>query len=884
MTAPADGRLTVITTHLNADYDAMGSMLAAQKLYPEARVVFPGSQEKNLRNFFVQSMVYLFNMVDIKSIDFDAVDRLVLVDTKQPGRIGRLAELLDRPGVEVHVYDHHPAQPDDIQGAYEVVELTGATVSIMTRIIREKGISVSPDEATVMCLGIYEDTGSFTFSSTTEKDFTAAGFLVAKGADLRIISNMISREITPEQLELLNDLFQSAERYNIKGVEVTVSSVTTDRYVPDFAYLVHKMMKMEDLNAIFALGRMDNKIYLVARSRTSDVDAGAVARALGGGGHAYAAAASIKEWTLAQTEQRLLDVLHTTLRSSKRARDLMSAPAITAAPEVSCEEARNLLTKYNVNALIVVEKGADKDRLLGYITRQIIAKALYLKLKSRVKDYMMTEMGAVGPEAEIAEIQEKIIENKQRVLPVVDRGRVTGVVTRTDLLNALVQESRSGRSLPDPYKEEINARTRSIRRFMEERIPTPIIAMLTTLGEVGAHLGYGVYVVGGFVRDLFLYRSNEDIDIVVEGDGIAFARRYAKMMGARVHSHEKFGTAVVIFSDGFKVDVASARLEHYRFPADLPSVEMSSIKLDLYRRDFTINTLAIQLNPGKFGTLIDFFQAQKDLKEKVVRILHNLSFVEDPTRVYRAIRFEQRFGFTIGKLTAHLIKNVVEMDFFRQLSGRRVFTELRLIFEEENPAPTIQRLDDYGLLETLHPDIVLDKKRRELFHSVRKVLAWHDLLFLDEPYLRWAVYFTALVEGCGRETTEAVCEKLELAPRHRVIFTRDRFEVFQALHGMRRRMPLENSDLYRELSPFKTEMILFMMAAAGGERIKKAIAFYFTQLRFVEPSVTGEDIKKMGLEPGPIFREILQAVLDAKLNGVVKTRDDELNFVRNYAS
>ncbi len=341
---------------------------------------------------------------------------------------------------------------------------------------------------------------------------------------------------------------------------------------------------------------------------------------------------------------------------------------------------------------------------------------------------------------------------------------------------------------------------------------------------------------------------------------------------------------MVIFSDGFKVDVASARLEHYRFPADLPSVEMSSIKLDLYRRDFTINTLAIQLNPGKFGTLIDFFQAQKDLKEKVIRILHNLSFVEDPTRVYRAIRFEQRFGFTIGKLTAHLIKNVVEMDFFRQLSGRRVFTELRLIFEEENPAPTIQRLDDYGLLETLHPDIVLDKKRRELFHAVRKVLAWHDLLFLDEPYLRWAVYFTALVEGCGRETTEAVCEKLELAPRHRVIFTRDRFEVFQALHGMRRRMPLENSDLYRELSPFKTEMILFMMAAARGERIKKAIAFYFTQLRFVEPSVTGEDIKKMGLAPGPIFREILQAVLDAKLNGVVKTRDDELNFVRNYAS
>jgi tRNA nucleotidyltransferase (CCA-adding enzyme) len=885
MTDPAGAPLTIITTHLNADYDAMASMLAAQKLYPEARVVFPGSQEKGLRNFFVQSMVYLFNMVDIKEVDFDAVGRLVLVDTKQPGRIGRLSELLDRPDLEVHIYDHHPAQPDDIHGIYEVVELTGATVSIMTQIIREKGIPISPDEATVMCLGIYEDTGSFTFSSTTEKDFNAAGFLVARGADLRIISNMISREITPEQLELLNDLFQAATRYNIKGVEVVVSTVTTDRYVPDFAFLVHKMVKMEDLNAVFALARMENKIYLVARSRTSDVDAGAIARALGGGGHPYAASASIKERTLAQTEQRLLEVLHVTLSSSKRARDLMSAPAISVAPDVSCEDARRLLTQYNVNALLVVEKEDKRDRLLGYITRQIIAKALYLKLKPRVRDYMMTEMGSVGPDAEISEIQEQIIENKQRVLPVVERDRVAGVITRTDLLNALVQQSRSsGRTVPDPYKEEINARTRSVKRFMDERIPGPLKAMLVTIGEVGARLGYGIYVVGGFVRDLFLYRPNEDIDIVVEGDGIAFAKTYARMMGARVHSHEKFGTAVVIFADGFKVDVASARLEHYRFPADLPSVEMSSIKLDLYRRDFTINTLAIQLNPESFGTLIDFFQAQKDIKEKVIRILHNLSFVEDPTRVYRAIRFEQRFGFTIGKLTAHLIKNVVEMDFFRKLSGRRVFTELRLIFEEENPAPAVQRLDDYGLLEILHPDIVLDKKRMALFHSVRKVLAWHDLLFLEEAYLRWAVYFTALVEGCSRVTTESICQKLELAPRHRIIFIRDRFEAMRTLHRIRRNGEMTNSDLYRTLAPIKTEMILFMMAAAKGERIKKAIAYYFTQLRSIELSVTGADLKKMGLEPGPLFREIFDAVLDAKLNGLVKTRDDELNFVRNYVS
>ena len=204
---------------------------------------------------------------------------------------------------------------------------------------------------------------------------------------------------------------------------------------------------------------------------------------------------------------------------------------------------------------------------------------------------------------------------------------------------------------------------------MKERLSPRIIDILKTIGEEAEEIGCGAYVVGGFVRDLFLYRNNEDMDIVIEGDGIAFTKKYVQTVDARIHSYEKFGTSVIIFPDGFKIDVASARMEYYKFPAALPTVEMSSIKLDLFRRDFTINTLSIQLNPDRFGVLIDFFSARKDLKEKVIRVLHNLSFVEDPTRVFRAIRFEQRFGFSIGKLTSGLIENAVKLDFFKNLSG-----------------------------------------------------------------------------------------------------------------------------------------------------------------------------------------------------------------------
>ena len=158
----------IITTHINADFDALSSMVAAKKLYPDATLVFPGSQEKNLRNFFLHSISYLFDFSRIKQIDLDQVKRLILVDTRQRGRIGRFAKLLDRKDVDIHIYDHHPASNDDIHGNKEVIRAIGSTTSILTEVIRKKGISITPDEATIMCLGIHEDTGSFTFSSTRE--------------------------------------------------------------------------------------------------------------------------------------------------------------------------------------------------------------------------------------------------------------------------------------------------------------------------------------------------------------------------------------------------------------------------------------------------------------------------------------------------------------------------------------------------------------------------------------------------------------------------------------------------------------------------------------------------------------------------------------------
>jgi tRNA nucleotidyltransferase (CCA-adding enzyme) len=349
------------------------------------------------------------------------------VDTRRADRIGAVADLITLPGLEIHIYDHHPSKSDDIRGDLEVLDLTGATVTILTEQIQAKQLHLTAEEATIMCLGIYEDTGSFTFPSTTARDFRAAAYLVSAGANLNTVAGMITREISPEQVGLLNDLIQAARHHDINGVDVVVARLSVDNYIPDLAFLVHKMVKMEEINAIFVLALMDNKIQLVARSRIREVDVGAIVTVMGGGGHPYAASASIKDRTLAQAEQELFKLLFANIRSRRKARHLMSAPPISVAESLSCDAAKELLTRYNINALLVTGAGQSPTGLVGYITRQVIEKAIYHQLGHLpVSDYANTEMETVSPDADLTEIQDKIIENKQRLLPVVDGETLAG--------------------------------------------------------------------------------------------------------------------------------------------------------------------------------------------------------------------------------------------------------------------------------------------------------------------------------------------------------------------------------------------------------------------------------------------------------------------------
>jgi len=376
--------------------------------------------------------------------------------------------------------------------------------------------------------------------------------------------------------------------------------------------------------------------------------------------------------------------------------------------------------------------------------------------------------------------------------------------------------------------------------------------------------------------------------VTVEGDGILFAETFAAEFGCRVKSHQKFGTAVIVLPDGGKVDVASTRLEYYLSPGALPTVEHSSLKMDLYRRDFTVNTLAIRLNSESFGTLIDYFGAYRDLLAKVIRVLHNLSFVEDPTRVFRAIRFEQRLNFKIARHTEDLIKNAVKMDFLEKLGGRRLLSELVQILKEKEPLKGVWRMASLGLLRFIHQDLALTVIMHGMLEEVRYIVSWFDLLYLERPYERWAVYFLAICDSLSDDQFWSTCTRLAVNEHYKqklIEMRKQAAELIGSLEAkLARQGKLENSEVYFFLRGLPVEVLLYHMAKSHNSEVKRYISLYFTRLHGVRTQIGGEELKQLGVERGPRFRELLDAVLSAKLNGRVTSREDELRMVQELIS
>jgi tRNA nucleotidyltransferase (CCA-adding enzyme) len=424
---------------------------------------------------------------------------------------------------------------------------------------------------------------------------------------------------------------------------------------------------------------------------------------------------------------------------------------------------------------------------------------------------------------------------------------------------------------------------KNVSSLMKERLKKEQMVLLDSIAEMASIHNVSVYVVGGFVRDLLLNIENLDLDLVVEGDGISFSKILSEKFNGSTKSHQEFGTSKLTLQDKSHIDVATARTEYYSHSAALPTIEPSSIKLDLARRDFTVNSMAIKLDKQGVFSLIDIFGGEIDLKKGFIRILHNLSFIDDPCRVFRAIRFEQRFNFRIEDATRDLMLSAIENKSIDQLSGQRVINEIKLILNEYDPQKCVDRMRELCLLQTFAPEISSYDFNWSVIEKIDSVLNWLEtILSISEHPPKWRVYFLGLFISMKGVVFEKSVKRLHLPIKISNWIHLDRKFFDEAKCHLDKERELKPSQVYDIFSKLSSEAVVLLLAACSSERVSSYAELYFNKYcQLAKIKLTGDDLMKMGMQPGPTFNSIFKALRDARVNGQVASRDEEVIFVRS---
>lgn len=860
--------MDVVVTHVNADFDALGGLVGAGRLYPGAVLVLPGGESPGVHDFLSIHREVLAPRVPA-DIEAEAIRRVIVVDTCSRRRLGLAAGWLDLPDVEVHLYDHHVAAECDVKAGYQRLEPWGAVSSVVAHCLRERQESLTAFEATAILLGIYEDTGSLSFAGTRPEDLEAAAWLLRSGADLDVVSQFIRRSLSPEQRRLLQHLLAGLEIHEVRGTPVLISTAPPGPYVEDAAQLVPRVLDAEDVGVGFILAEMEDAVYLIGRSRTDALDVAAVLREMGGGGHARAASVTLRGEALPAVKARLLQLLERFVIPERTAAEIMSSPVRTVPPDAAIGEAYRRMLRYGHSGLLVMDRG----RVVGVVTRRDVDKARNHGLDhAPIRGFMTRDVATAGPDTPLSTLERIMIREGIGRLPVMEGAEVVGIVTRTNVLEAL-HGARYLAGAP-PLAEE------PVAQMIGEHLPARVQKVLEEVGRIAEAQGAQVYGVGGFVRDLLLGVRNLDLDLLVEPDGALLAAAVAEQLGGELFKVESaFGTAKVRLPDGIEVDFATARTESYARPGALPEVEPSSINDDLRRRDFTINAMAISLLPGRFGELLDPFRGRQDLQRRRLRALHNVSFIDDPTRIFRAVRFEERFHFRMDSQTEELARHAISSGALDTISPERMRRQLEEVLLRPRPVGALLRLQDLGVFGRLFPGLRLDVP---LLQAIPGAVDWWERT-TDEPINPVAVYLAGILRPLDPE------KAAELAAGRLRITGADLKAVEAAVRAADTARELLECDappsaLTRALRPLPAEALTLLAAvsAAGGEgeRMRSLVERFLVQWRNVTLEVTGSDLKELGYRPGPAFGRALERALDARLNGELKDRAAELEFLR----
>ena len=868
--------MRIALTHEQADFDALASLLGVHLLDESVLPILPRKSNRNVRAFLT---IYGDDLpfLDPRDLTGEPVEAVTLVDTQSVASVKGMSE-----ATRMRVIDHHPLR-DDLPLEWDItVSGTGANTTLFVENIQERDIPLNPIQATLLLMGIYEDTGSLTYYQTKPRDLRAASYLLEQGASLQIAADFLNHPLSEGQQVLYDRLRASAEITHVHGFTVVIATAEAQGLEEEISTVAHKLRDLLDPDALFVLVDTRGGVQLVARSTSSNINVAEIAEQFGGGGHERAAAGLIRDNSVQEIREQLQQILPRVILPAITVAQIMSSGPHLLHPEVSVDEALLQMQRYGYEGYPVVENG----KVIGLLTRRAVDRAVAHKLHSQVRSRMDAGEYTVKPDDSLDHLQRIMTESGWGQVPVIlpETGEIVGIVTRTDLIKNLTQQSRpTGR--------------KNLSNRLQTALPAAKLALLREVSQVAYSQRVAVYLVGGFVRDLLMDRPSQDFDLVVEGDAIALAQALAQQFGGRITSHARFGTAkwhihkpVVRgkLDVGFahplsavtpdlqadlpdSLDFVSARTEFYTYPTALPTVERGSIKLDLHRRDFTINTLALRLDGHHYGELHDYWGGLSDIRHGVVRVLHSLSFIDDPTRILRAVRFEQRFAFRIEKRTLDLLLEANSL--LGKVSGDRLRHELDHILSELNVVRMMARLQELDLLTVIHPALVWDEWLADRFAfalSNPPGMDW-EIRQIDKPRFNRELLYILWLLRLSTDQVLSVCVRLKFsALLGKAILLAS--QLFHHLPELRKAQPSQVAEMLADLPALS---IYAVYVAIDDDMVKGQLREYITTLKRIKPTISGDDLRARGLPPGPQYRKILDSLKKAWLDGKVSSREAE---------
>ncbi|MBI9051950.1 MAG: CBS domain-containing protein [Anaerolineaceae bacterium] len=875
--------MQIILTHDQADFDAISSMLGAYLQDDHHIPVLPRKINRN-----VQSFLELYGselpFQKRNALPKENIDRIILVDTQA---------LITLKGqtkqTKVHVVDHHAVKDGFPEHWTKTIESIGACTTLFVEHLMEHRTTLSVIHATLLMLGIYEDTGSLSYISTSPRDIKAAAYLLEMGANLRIINKFLNPPLSTDQYRVYHRMLEQQELITIKGQLVLFAYANAEDMIEEISSIAHKIRDQIEPDALFMIAKTTEGFRLVARSRTERINVNKVANLFGGGGHDRAAGALIDHSQVDNNEliafhaikETILDALPEIILPPVSVGQIMSRDPMLITPETPLQSAATLMQRFGYEGYPVI----SGNKIAGLLTRRAVDRALMHGIEISTGSLMEAGEVFVYKNTPLEDLQRLMSESGWGQIPVIDQNtqKVIGIVTRTDVLSVLA----SGNTIQNDQ--------RNLSELLEKALPPTKVGLLKIIAQTAYQNKIAAYIVGGFVRDLLLDRPSLDFDIVVEGDAINLARLLSSQYGGKIKTHARFGTAkweiekikpqlvesILVNNSGDphnlpdSLDLITARTEFYTHPTALPTVERGSIKLDLHRRDFSINTLALRLDGRHYGELYDYWGGLNDLQQKRVRVLHSLSFVDDPTRMLRAIRFEQRFDFHIEDRTLELMNEALPI--LKQISGQRLRHEFDLIFSEQQPQKMMQRLDELKLLSAIHRDLqwtgnLNEKLRHILFEDIDA--KWPLEPILDGLPIRHSMAYLIWFLGQNTVKLQQIISRFRFPNQNGKTF----MTTYRHMKILLEPTTMQPSTITSLCDQIPLPAVYAMRLFLSDER-QASLDQYASTWRHIKPGIDGHGLRERGISPGPIYKEILSQLKAAWIDGYIKSSADEARLL-----